>query len=103
MPLTVTVTITTIKPDGTVWFLDSSDENRQAVDRIKAWTESQPGFISYDVVDTDVNTKAMTFKFDSVKNYFDWFSLRNELPEQIARAAYNNANGITSTKSETVS
>jgi heme-degrading monooxygenase HmoA len=101
MPLTVT--ITTTKPDDIIWFRDSSEENRQAVARIKAWTESQPGFISHTTVDIDLNTIVMIFDWDSVENYANWFSLRDALPEQIARREYSRVNGLISTVNETLS
>jgi hypothetical protein len=99
----LTVTITTRKPDDVVWFPDVSEENLQAVARIKAWTESQPGFISHTNVDIDSNTKVMTLVFDSVENYANWSSLKNKLPEQIARLRYNRANGLTSVTNEILS
>jgi heme-degrading monooxygenase HmoA len=99
----VTLTVITTKPEGTAWFVNSSEENRQIVSTINSWTRSQPGFISQNTVDSDVNTKVMTFQWDSVENYANWFSLRTKLPEQIIRAAYNKANGITHVSNETLS
>jgi len=80
-----------------------SEENQQAVARINAWTRSQPGFISQTTVDTDVNTRVMTFKFNSVENYANWFSLRNSLLDQMTRVEYNKSNGMTFTSDETLS
>jgi len=99
----VTLTLTTLKPDAVAWFPDFSEENQQAVARINAWTRSQPGFISQTTVDTDVNTRVMTFKFNSVENYANWFSLRNSLLDQITRVEYNKSNGMTFTSDETLS
>ena len=99
----VTLTLTTTKPDTAVWFVDSSEENRQVVVTINAWTRSQPGFISQTTVNTDPNTRVMTYEWDSVENYANWFSLRNGLPEQIARSAYNRANGMKFVSNETLS
>lgn len=99
----VTLTLTTIKPDTVVWFPEYSEENRQAVDTINAWTKEQPGFIKQSTVDTDTNTRVMTFEWDSVENYANWFSLRNNLPEQIIRSNYNRANGMTFVSNETIS
>ena len=99
----VTLTLTTIKPDGTAWFPDYSEENRQTVATINAWTKKQPGFINQTTVNTDPNTRVMTYEWDSVENYANWFSLRNSLPEQITRSAYNRANGMKSVSNETLS
>jgi heme-degrading monooxygenase HmoA len=85
------------------WFPDVSDENLQAVARIKTWTESQPGFISHTNVDIDSNTKVLTLIWDSVENYANWSSLRNQLPEHIARRNYNRANKLTSVTDEILS
>jgi hypothetical protein len=101
MPLTFT--LTTTKPDGVLWFPDFSEENQQIVTRINTWTSLQPGFIRQTTVDIDVNTRVMTFEFDSVENYANWFSLRNRLPDQSIRFAYIKANGMTVTINETLS
>jgi heme-degrading monooxygenase HmoA len=99
----IILTLTTTKPANTVWFPNFSDENKQAVTTINEWTKSQPGFIRQTTSDTDENTRVMTFEWDSVENYANWFASRNRLPEQIARVAYNRANGIISTSNETLS
>ena len=97
------LTATTTKPENAVWFPQFSEANKQAVRTINEWTKSQPGFIRQYTTNTDANTRVVTIEWDSVENYSNWLSLRGNLPEYIARVAYNKANGMTYTLEETLS
>jgi len=99
----VTLTINSTKPSGVQFFSQSSDANKALTDAINTFTESQPGFISQTTTNPTSDTRQVAIIFDTVENYANWMSARAKLPEQVARVAYNKANGITSTLNETIS
>ena len=100
--MTATITINATKPSDKVFFPASSDANRTLIQGFNQWTAEQPGFVSQVTNSPTDNTRIQTIIWDTVENYVAWHSARTSRPEYIARAAYNKANNITSSLSETV-
>jgi heme-degrading monooxygenase HmoA len=101
--MAVTITIHATKPSDKVFFPASSDANHALIHSFNEWTASQPGFISQDTTSPTSDTRLQTIVWSSIENYVAWNTARVNRPEYIARASYNNANGITSTLNETIS
>ena len=100
--MAITITINATKPSDKVFFPASSDANHALVQSFNQWTAEQPGFVSQVTTSPTDDTRIQTIIWDNVKNYVAWHSARNSRPEYIARAAYNKANNITSSLSETI-
>lgn len=92
--MAITLVITTTKPADKLFFGDVSPENKTKAQEHDAWTASQPGFISQQLVDIDSNTKQFTIVFDNVENYANWYSTRLARDLAKERTAYNRANGM---------
>lgn len=107
MPVTVTSSTTTT--GAKIGFASSSAENKALSDALLAWTESQPGFISQSFEATGAPGPAAekvhtyTVVWETVEDYANWITARNERPEYLARKAYNEANGIVFTVTESMS
>lgn len=102
--MSVTVTITTVKPAGVSFYSEYDPGNTiPAISSINSWSNSQPGLVSQNFSKTDENTYVSTFVFDTIENYTAWHTARNNLPEHQNRRAYNRANNIVTTINEVVS
>jgi hypothetical protein len=98
----VTVTSSSTKPSNVEWFPYCSDANQLLIRNLNAWTKSQPGFISQTSTNPTPDFSTTTYIWDTIENYAAWHTARVVRPEHVARALYNNANGIVSTLNETL-
>jgi heme-degrading monooxygenase HmoA len=101
--MAATITIHATKPSDKVFFPKSSDANHALVQSFNQWTAEQPGFVSQVTTSPTDDTRLQTIVWDTLENYIVWDAARVNRPEFIARASYNNANGITSVLSEIIS
>lgn len=103
----VTVTSTTTMPDATIGFASSSPANKALSDALLTWTSTQPGFISQSFQATGAGPTAKTHTYtvvwETVEDYSNWMTARNDRPEYVARRAYNEQHGIIFTVTESMS
>lgn len=100
--MSIIVTFTATKPEGTVFFQDSTPENIAAIEAHKAQVQQLPGFISLDVVEVDQNTRVQTLVFDTVENYANYVQIQSTSSSVHDRTEYNHAHGITVVMTETI-
>ena len=77
-------------------------------DALLEWTAQQPGFISQSFHAEGQGgpipkTHTYTIVWETVEDYAAFVAARKDRPEYLARKAYNEANGITFTVSESMS
>jgi len=96
MPVTVTHTLT--RPDGVRGFAAQSPANKAIVESIRAWTATQPGFVSQTFA-----KPLYTVVWSTPTDYANWKAALSAKPEHIEIVKYNIANNIKSTWTETLS
>lgn len=87
--------ITTTKPADTQWF---SAANPDAARRARAWTRTQPGYVTSSVQRIAPNVAQNILVFDSLENLNAFRAVAINNADHIARNAYNVEHGITSTE-----
>ncbi len=100
--MTVTVTATMTKPEGTEFFFESNPDNAAEASTLNSWVASLPGFISQTKSFSDTNTKIVVTVWDTVENYANAVAERSQRPESVKKRAHNQANGIRTVINETL-
>jgi hypothetical protein len=85
----------TTKTANVQWF---NDVDPTTVYAINEWLPTNPGFISVIKVVSNSTTLVKKFTFDTEANYNAYILAKNNNADVIARRAYNNLNGITTTR-----
>lgn len=88
------VTYTTTKPANVQWF---NDVDPNTVYAINEWLPTNTGFISVIKNESTPTKLVKTYTFDTQANYNAYILAKNNNADVIARKAYNNSNGITTT------
>lgn len=102
----VTIVSTTTKPEGTTWFIHTSNQEiiRQEMFEHKLWVESFPGFVSRTPEETQSeHVKKQTLVFETEEAYNNFIEARNNQPFWQNRKAYNEQFGIVTVTEVTVS
>lgn len=89
--MSFTVIETRTRPQGTKWF-GSADP--AAALRADDFVKSMTGFVSVDKVKSG-DTVTRTYVFDTKENFTAYLSARSSNADEVARKAYNTANGIS--------
>ena len=92
--MSVTIITVSTKPPGVVWWPRLSQENRDLHLAERAWSATQPGYISIESVFPSEDVNHMVVTFDTIENYRAWQALRLATPLSDTRNAYNVANNI---------
>ena len=83
------ITITTTKPEGTLWYAQSGIEGAaELLQRIEAWDRAYPGFVSLIGSRTDVNTYVGSITFDTQEHGEQWLIDLDTNPDHVTRDAY---------------
>lgn len=90
--MSYSVTYTTTKPANVLWF---KDVEPSTVKTINEWLVTNPGLISVSKDVVTSTTLVKTCVFDSEQSFNAYKAANNLNANVIARRAYNEQNGIT--------